>query len=58
MTTCNSLYCDESKFIVVDGGISEYDEYFEIECCHCGKCWKKETDYLPKGSSDDEAFLW
>ena len=55
MTVCDSLICSESNFIIVDGGISEYDEYSEIQCCKCEKTWKETNDGK---ESEKHQLLW
>lgn len=41
---CNSSVCNKNNFIVLDGCISEYDEYSEIQCSYCEKIWKENNN--------------
>lgn len=52
--TCNSLACETSNFIIIDGGISECDEYSEIQCCLCEKTWKENSNGK---DSEEHQFL-
>lgn len=52
---CNSSVCNKNNFIVLDGCISEYDEYSEIQCSYCEKIWKENNN---GESSEKHQFLW
>lgn len=57
MNKCSSMICDESKFITVDGCISEYDEYSEIQCLLCNKIWDELSSIEFYGLESNERIF-